>query len=166
MRILDNICRLFVFGLLGLAAIVAIAGCGGSALGDESVHVLSTTEAKQALFKLPYHYRFRHVSLTEGASGALAGRAVDKRHIAVNFGIALGSEPKKGVPVLRAGNEDAYGYGGFIYTSDLQVPDGHGGWMINSRFHTTKEWHHAADINVAITEKLCRAETDEPCHEG
>ena len=166
MTVLGNTCRPVVSGLLGLVAIVAITSCGGSALGDGSVQVLSTTEAKQALLKLPYHYRFRHVALPEGASSALAGLAVDKRHVAVNFGIALGKEPKKGVPVPRAGNEEAYGYGGFIYTDDLQVPDGNGGWMINPRFHTTREWHHAADINVAITEKLCRAETKEPCHEG
>lgn len=158
-------CRV-VSALLGLAAIGIIAGCGGAALGDNSSHALSTTKAKRALLALPYHYRFRHVELPEGATGALAGRVVDQHHIAINFGLALGKEATKGVPVPRAGNEEAYGYGGFIYTDDLQVPDGHGGWMINPRFHTTKEWHHAADINVAITERLCRVETKEPCHEG
>jgi hypothetical protein len=159
--------RLLIHGLLGLVAIVAIIGCGGgSALGDESVHVLSPTEAERALLELPYQYKFRHVELPEGATGALAGRAVDQHHIAINFGIALGKKPKEGIRVPRAGNEEAYGYGGFIYTNDLQVPGRHGGWMVNPRFHTTKEWHHAADINVAITEKLCRAETQEPCHEG
>jgi hypothetical protein len=128
--------------------------------------VLSTAQARGLLLNLPYDYTFRHVPLPEGASGALAGRAVDEHHMVINFGIALGKEPKKGVPVPRSGINEAYGYGGFIYTDDLQVPDGRGGWMVNPRFHTPREWHHAGEIDVAITEKLCRAETKEPCHEG
>jgi len=159
--------RYLISALLGVSFVSLTVGCGGSALGDgsNSIHVLSTAEARRAILKLPYHYTFRHVPLPEGASGALAGRAIDKHHIFINFGIALGEEPKKGVPVPDAGIEDAYGYGGYIYTSDLEVPGRHG-WMINTRFHTTKEWHHASEIDVAITEKLCRAETGEPCHEG
>ena len=156
-----------ICALGGFAATAAIVGCGGSAQGDgSSIHVLSTAEAKRAIVTLPYRYTFRSVPLPKDATGVLAGRAVDRYHTAINFGIALGNDVKEGVSVPRSGTGEAYGYGGYIYTDDLQVPDGHGGWKANPRFKSLNQWHHAGDMDVEITEKLCRAETGEPCHEG
>lgn len=149
-----------------IVLLMLVSGCGGSADGESSTsRVLKTSEAKQLLQQLPYHYEFRHTAIPRGASGALAGRAANKG-VTINFGITLGRHPH-GVSVPKAGTGEAYGYprGGFVYTDDLRVPGRDGKWMLNKRFHTTAEWHHAADINVAIEEKLCRAATGEPCPE-
>ena len=160
--------RLSIAGLLATALVTLTCGCGGpSARGDSSTHVLSTKEARRALLQLPYKYSFRRVSLPEGATGALAGKAIGRYHTKLEFGVALGKDPK-GVPVPQAGTGEAYGYlyGGFIYTNDLQIPNKRHKWVANPRFHTGAQWNEAINISVAMEEKLCRAATGEPCHEG
>jgi hypothetical protein len=157
--------RRVVFTLLGLAVAVLVAGCGGSALGDGAEHILSTAEAKHAILELPYRYSFKKVELPAGDSGAVAGRVVGKHHTRIDFGIGLGKEPN-GVPVPRAGTGESYGYGSFIETDDLQVPGKSGKWVTGPQIDTKAQWHEANQMIVEIEEKLCRAATEEPCHEG
>jgi hypothetical protein len=151
--------------MLGAVALVAV-GCGGSAIGDgSSTYILSTKEAKGLLLQLPYRYEFRHVPLPDEASGALAGKAIG-RHSYLNFGVSLGKNPD-GVPVPKAGTEEAYGYppGGFVYTDDLLIRGKNHKWHRPARFHTAAQWNEAGRMEVAMEEKLCKATTGEPCHE-
>lgn len=146
------------------AVAVGVCACGSAADGEGSSHVLSTHEAKYLLMELPYKYEFRQVKLPEGASGALAGWVANRTNVGINFGISLGRHPAP-VAVPQAGTEGAYGYphGGFVYTDDLQVQGRSGRRIINKRYHSTREWHEASEINVAIQEKLCRAATGKRC---
>ena len=152
---------------IGLAVACAAAGCGGSTSGD-STKVLSTNEAKHLLLQLPYHYVFRPISVPNGASGALAGKATNGHHVVLQFGVALGRNPD-GVSVPRSGTEEIYSYlrGGFVYTDDLMVPTKNKKhrWVANPRFRNVREWHEAGDMEVEMEEKLCEAATGEPCKE-
>lgn len=150
---------------LGLVSAFAAAGCGASTSSD-STKILSTNEAKRLLLQLSYHYVFRPVSLPNGATGALAGEAMGRHHVVLQFGVSLGRNPN-GVPVPRAGTEESYGYlrGGFIYTDDLSVPNKKHKWVVNPRFHTWQQWHEAGHMEVEMEEKLCEAATGEPCKE-
>jgi hypothetical protein len=117
------------------------------------------------LLQLPYRYHWRQVELPKGASGALAGTAFGKHHTVLHFGLALGREPYP-VPVPRAGTTGSYGYGGYVYTDDILVPGKHGKWIVGPQFHTGAQWREGNEMEVQMEEKLCRAETGEPCHEG
>ncbi len=145
-------------------AITTIAGCGGSAGGSDTSKILSTGETKQIVKELPYAFSFRSVPLPEGATGAVAGRAVNKRGVVIRFGISLGRHPKA-VPVQHADPSGAYGYprAGFVYTDDATIRNARGQRVVNGRFRTDAEYHEALDINVAIQESLCKAATGEPC---
>lgn len=142
----------------------AMSACGGSADGKSSTRLLSEEESKRLLLKLPLHYEFRDVVPPEGAIGALAGVAMDKHHVKLQFGVSLGRHPR-GVPVPKAGAGEAYGYprGGFVYTDDLMIPNKSGEWVVNPRFHTWSQWRAAGHIEVEMEEKLCEAATDQPC---
>lgn len=136
---------------VAVGALSVLVSCGGSsALGDG-----------------PYKYVFRPVKLPEGATGALAGRAIGNHHTKLDFGVALGREPRA-VPVPRAGTGEAYGYlyGGVIYTNDLQVPGKRRKWVAGPQFHTAAQWEEGINMSAAMEEKLCEAATGEPCHEG
>lgn len=147
--------------VLGLG-LLGMDGCG-MAEGTSS-HVLSTSQAKHLFLQLPYHYEFRHVPLPEGASGALAGKAITKHGTFLNFGVALGRHPE-GVPVPRSGTEESYGYseGGFVYTDDLLIPGKHHHWHSPPRIHTEAQAREVGHIEVEMEEKLCRAATGKPC---
>lgn len=138
--------------------VLTTAGCG------DGVRVLSSTEAEHMLLELPYRYRWRKVEVPEGASGALAGTAIGKYHTILHFGLALGRNPY-GVPVPRSGTDEAYGYGGYVFTDDLLVPGKREKWESGPQFRTKAQWREAGRMEVNMEEKLCRAETGEPCHE-
>lgn len=126
--------------------------------------MLSSVEAKHLLLQLPYRYRWRQVELPEGASGALAGTAFGKHHTVLHFGLALGQNPD-GVPVPLAGTSGAYGYGGYVFTDDILVPGKRDKWESGPGVHTAGQWREGNEMEVQMEEKLCRAETGEPCHE-
>ena len=147
------------FGLLLLVAIATV-GCGFG-----GPRVLSSTEAKHLLLQLPYRYHWRQVELPEGASGALAGTAIGRHRTVFHFGLALGGDPYP-VPVPQTGTEEAYGYGGFVYTDDLEIRGKNGKWEPNPHFRTKAQWNEAGHMEVKMEKKLCRAETGEPCREG
>lgn len=157
-------------GLLG--AVSAAAGCGAAASGQEQPNnptnhprILSTSEARGLLVSLPYRYTWRKVPLPQGATGALAGKAVGQYHTVVHFGVSLGVEAGA-VPVPRAGVEDSYDYsagGGFVFTTDLEVPGKNETVHPGSQFHTRAQWNEATSMEVAMEEKLCRAATGRPC---
>jgi hypothetical protein len=142
-----------------LIAAIAVTGCGGG-----GVRVLSSAEAKHLLLQLPYRYHWRKVELPEGASGALAGTAIGRHHTVFHFGLALGREPH-GVPVPLAGADEAYGYGGYIFTDDILVPGKREKWESGPQYKPEAQWREAGRMEVNMEEKLCRAETGEPCHE-
>jgi hypothetical protein len=147
------------FWALSVVAIAVIScGCGGP-------RVLSSTEAKHLLLQLPYRYHWRKVELPEGASGALAGTAIGGHHTVFHFGLALGRN-SYGVPVPRAGTDGAYGYGGYVFTDDILVPGKREKWESGPQYKTEAQWREAGRMEVNMEEKLCRAETGEPCHEG
>jgi len=158
-----------IYSGLALILPLLLVGCGAaggsSAVNGGSVRILTTSEAKHLLLELPYRYKFRPVALPRGASGALAGTAIGRHHTVLHFGLALGQEPYP-VPVPRSGTEEAYGYGGFVYTDDLEVPGKHGKWEPGPQYKTNAQWNEAGHMEVQMEEKLCRAETGEPCHEG
>jgi len=155
--------RLILAGLLP-AAPLFISGCGGAPLGDSSMQILKTEEAKQLLLQLPYRYHLRPVALPEGASGALAGSAIGQHRTIVHFGVALGRDSGL-VSVPHAGTSGAYGYpdGGFMFTDDLQVRGKHHTWHRGSQFRTAAQWDEATTMVVKMQEKLCKAATGEPC---
>jgi hypothetical protein len=157
----DDRYRRFVCLFVLVSALAAIYGCAGSASG--STEILTTKQAKDVLVQLTYDYEFRRVTLPEGASGALAGRMVGKKAV-VNFGVSLGRHPE-GVPVPKAGAEEAYGYprGGFVFTDDLLVPGRHGHWHRPARFRTKAQWNEAVSMVVDMQEQLCKAATGEAC---
>lgn len=154
--------------LLILIFIAATSGCGTSASSEgtaNSPRVLSSNEARELLLQLPYRYAWRKPALPEGASGALAGKAVGNHHTVVHFGVSLGAEAA-GVPVPSAGVEDSYDYsegGGFVFTADLEVPGKNGNVHPNRRFKTRAQWNEAISMEVAMEEKLCKATTGRPC---
>lgn len=125
--------------------------------------VLGPEETKRLLRQLPYRYTFRRVAAPHGVGAAVAGRAVGSHRTIVNFGIALGG--KRAVPVLRAGTRYAYGYsrGGFIFTSDLLTEGPDGRLVPNPQLRTAAQQNEASEMTVAMTDKLCKAATGEPC---
>jgi hypothetical protein len=154
-----------------LVAGVFVIGCGSTAsqgsnpiLSQESNRTLTASQAKRLLQQLPYHYQFRSVALPRGASGALAGTAIGRHHTVLHFGLALGQKPGP-VPVPRAGTKGVYGYGGYIYTDDLEVPGKREKWEPGPQFQTEAQWNEAGHMEVQMEEQLCKAETGEPCHE-
>lgn len=152
----------FRLAVIGIACAGLASGC--STNSDER-HVLSELEAKQALRKLPYRFKFRLVARPAGAVGAVAGRAYGPRSTVLNFGISLGDGTKDAVPVPKAGTFNSFGYpgGGFLLTNDLQTGFGDGNVISNPRLKSTKEWNIATDMSYEITEALCQAATGEPC---
>jgi|ERR1043165_3701362 hypothetical protein len=151
-----------------VVVIAATGGCGTSANGEgatDSPRILSTNEARELLMQTPYRYAWRKVALPEGASGALAGKAIGDHQTVVHFGVSLGTEAAA-VPVPRAGVEDSYDYsegGGFVFTADLEVPGKNGNVHPGRQFHTRAQWNEAIRMEVAIEEKLCKAATGRPC---
>lgn len=142
--------------VLAISATVHGCGCGSGAL--------SSTEAKQLLLELPYHYKWRQVELPEGASGALAGTVSGKHHTIVHFGISLGAKPQP-VPVPRVGSSvHEYGGGsGFVFNDDLEISGKNGTIQFGRQFHTAAQWHEAVSMVVDMEEKLCKAATGKPC---
>ena len=124
--------------------------------------VLSAAAANGLLLRLPYRYQWRDVELPQGASSALAGTAIGKHHTIVHFGISFGTEAEA-VPVPLAGTLSPYYYygGGFVFNDDLVLPKG-----VGKQFHTKAQWDEATTMVVEMQEKLCKAATGEPCHEG
>lgn len=152
--------RVYGFGIC-VACVALLAGCD-HVLGDETL-ILSETEAKQALRKLPYRYRFRPVSLPEGAEAAIAGTAFGPFHTMLNFGVAFGRSTD-GVPVPRSGTSESVGYREtFLYTDDLQILNAKGKIVSNPAFKTAKQWHTAVDMAVEITDRLCIAVSGDHC---
>lgn len=159
----------------GLCAVICLAatGCGSSVAGGSSPpahsgpQVLKAAEAKNLLLQLPYQYHWRKVDPPEGASGALAGTVIGGHHTAVHFGISFGTEAEA-VPVLQAGTVTPLYYprGGFVFNDDLEVPGKKETVRPGKQFHTAAQWNEAGTIVVEMEEKLCRAETGEPCQEG
>jgi hypothetical protein len=154
--------------MLGCLAVIVIGsgicGCGGSEKGEGSggsPRVLSSSEAKHLLLQLPYRYTWRQVDLPEGASGALAGKAIGQHHTIIHFGIALGEKPKP-VPVPKAGVSGAFYYlgAGFVFTDDLIIP---GSSRVGEQFQTEAQWKEAATMEVQMEEAFCREVTHEPC---
>jgi hypothetical protein len=143
---------------LGVACSITVIGCGGGAAGNET---LTESEVKGLLRTLPYRIDFRKVVIPNGADGAVAGRAYGRYKTVLNFGIALGSSPGP-VPVPHAGTKESYGYpnGGFLLTDDLNLREVSGELVPTKTF---KQWREAGRMEVAITDKLCRAATGEPC---
>jgi hypothetical protein len=122
-------------------------------------------EARTLLLELPYDFVWRKVPLPEGASSALAGKAVGRNRTAIHFGVSFGTETAA-VPVPKAGVADAYDYsgrGGFIFTADLEIPGKNETVHPNRRFHTREQWNEAISMEVAMEEKLCKATTGRPC---
>lgn len=162
-----RICLLLVAAVL----VATVAGCGdgAGAEGETTARsgesgVLSTHEAKQLLRQLPYRYTFRSVATPDGAEAAIAGKAVGRHRTVVNFGIALG-RGGDAVPVPRAGTRYAYGFrrGGFIFTSDELIENSAGRLIPNPQHPTAAQQNEASEMTVAMTDKLCRATTSEPC---
>lgn len=156
------------------AAVSFISGCGGAAKGEAAqqdarqgsiVHLLRTSQAKRALLALPYSYTFRKVALPRGARGALAGRVVGAHKTVLHFGIALGQHPDA-VPVPHSGMSEIGQYPGFVYTDDELVPGRREKWEPGPQFHTAAQWKEVARMSVAMVERLCRAETHQPCPIG
>jgi hypothetical protein len=151
---------------LALGAIAS--GCSADSKRSENsfagTHVLTTHEAKQRLYALPFKYSFRHVQLPRGASGTLAGQVRGPRKSRVDFGISLGRYPR-GVPVPEAGTGNAVGVpiAGFVFTSNELVPGPSGSWIVNRRFQNQAQWREAGHILNEMEQALCMAATHEPC---
>lgn len=137
-----------------------LVGCSGSS----NTSVLSEENAKRALQQLPYRFKFEAVDIPSGAVGAVAGQATGPHETVVHFGIALGDSPD-GVPVRDAGVFDSFGYpeGGFLFTSDLSIGFAEGSVVTNPRYETAKQWSTAIEMEVEMTDRLCKAATGEPC---
>lgn len=163
--------------LLGAATVLlVVAGCGSSVAGSGESgpsgatvkstggHVLSVVETKAALRSLPYRITLRAVPLPQGATGAVAGRAVGQHHTVLHFGIALGRRPS---PVPGIGAEIVgYEGGGFVYTDDTLIAGKHEKWETGPQFHTAAQWHEGGHMGVEITEALCVAATGHVCPVG
>lgn len=153
-----------------LAWLCLAVGCGGSASGSASNRggdqgrVLTPSETKHALRRLPYHFTYHPVAIPSGASGAVAGKAEGKHHTIVHFGIALGRrpDPVPGIGAEIVGDEAS----GFVYTDDTLVSGKKEKWEAGPQFHTAAQWHEGGRIGVKITEALCLASTAEPCRVG
>lgn len=158
----SQICLNYPLIAIAASALVLLAGCGMSASGEstqESTRILTASEAKQLLTRLPYQYEWRKVKRPDGASGALAGTAVGKFHTVLHFGVSLGKEAAAvPVPQARAFTPYYYGRGGFVFNDDLVLPKG-----IGKQFHTAAQWHEGGRMEVEMTERLCQAVTHEPC---
>src|SRR3954462_6134349 len=104
MRRRTRLQQLCAVGLVLLATTCVTVGCGTTASGHAEAtnppRVLSTNKARGLLVALPYRYSWRKVPLPQGASGALAGKAVGRYHTVVHFGVSLGVEAGA-VPVPR-----------------------------------------------------------------
>lgn len=149
---------------VGTICVSVLGGCGGVQQGNAATSILTEEEAKQALRQLPYRYRFRPVDLPEGAEAAIAGTAFGPYKTALNFGVAFGRSVQ-GVPVSRVGTAESYGYREtFLFTDDLQIFNARGKKIVNPRFRSIRQWHTAGRMEVEMTEELCKAATDEPCH--
>jgi hypothetical protein len=147
---------------LFLAALVAIIGLSSSAMGAQTMRLLTTAQAKRQLRQLPYRYVFRVIALPVGDSGALAGRVIGAHSTVLHFGLALGSDPEP-VWVPRAGKTNWTQGPGFVYTDDRTVPGIHEKWESGPQIHTAKQEKEANHMGVNIVEKLCKATTGKVC---
>ncbi|MGC1852880.1 MAG: hypothetical protein WA687_10635 [Solirubrobacterales bacterium] len=139
-----------------------LAGYGGI-LERHATSILTESEAKEALRQLPYRYRFRPVDLPEGAEAAIAGTAFGSYKTVLHFGVAFGRSVQ-GVPVPRAGTSENIGYQDtFIFTDDLAILNAKGKKIMNPQFNTAKRWREAVEMEVQMTEKLCKAASGEGC---
>lgn len=134
--------------------VCAMTGCG-------ETQVLSVEETKDLLRQLPFRYEFREVPTPDGAEAAVAGRAIGRHHTELNFGIALGhgSEPV----LLRRSPAEIDRQRSFIFTSDALVRGSDGRLESAPQLKTPAQWREATNMEVLMTDRLCRATTGEHC---
>lgn len=144
-----------------LVFLLSVSALTGAVLGCGETRVLSAQEAKDLLRQLPYRYDFREVPTPEGAEAAVAGRAIGRHHTELNFGIALGhgSEPV----MQRPSAVEIDRHSSFIFTSDAPVRGSDGRLEPARQLKTAAQWREATQMDVLMTDKLCRATTGKHC---
>jgi hypothetical protein len=154
---------LCLYTTIGCAASSEGETSGASEDGTSGMKLLTASEVKRTLRHLPYRFEFRAVELPDGASSAVAGTAFGRHRTIVRFGISFG-RAADAVPVPRAGTDSTFTYHGlFVYTDDLQWRNARGKLVTTPRLKTRAQWHEAWEINVDITDRLCKSATGEPC---
>ena len=141
---------------------------GASIQGHPSERVnemklLTASQVKRTLRRLPYRFDFRAVALPARAYSAVAGAAFGRHRTVVNFGISFG-RVGGAVPVPRAGTDSTFTYHNlFVYTDDLQWRNAKGKLVTPSRMKTGAQWREASRISVDITDRLCLTATGAHC---
>lgn len=148
--------------VLSVICATVLAGYSGI-LERHATSILTESEAKEALRQLPYRYKFRSADLPEGAEAAIAGAAFGPYKTVLQFGVAFGRSTQS-VPVPRAGTSENWGYQDtMLFTSDLQFKNAKGRLITNPLLKTAKQFREAVEMEVQITNELCKAATGEPC---
>jgi hypothetical protein len=123
---------------------------------------LSQAETESLLLELPYRFRFHDVPSPDGASGAVAGRAIGPHHTVVRFGVSLGKEGAALSIGPHSDLADATGGESFRVTNGSTLDVG-GRIKAAPWLRTRAQWLESVTMIVAIEEKLCRATEGKPC---
>lgn len=147
--------------VVGVAIACGAGGCGGdSASGDSQIP--SAVETKKLLLELPYRYEFRTVKGPAGASAAVGGRVFGRHSTWFDFGVSLGSNSPKPVPVPRGGAE-VVGNPGFVFSTNVLVRGENGQFKAGEQLRTRAQWRESGHMATEMEQALCRAITGRPC---
>jgi hypothetical protein len=145
-----------------VAASVLAVGIAAAVTTSSGAKTLDGPETEAVLRQLPYRFRFHGVPTPDGASGAIAGRAIGPGDVALRFGVSLGGAGDAVSLGPHTDVADATGGETFRLSDDTMiVVDGKP--REPARFSTVARWRTAMRMAVAIEEKLCRATEGGAC---